>query len=160
MWGGCDVINGDIWWYLWVFGGKLATTWLQSWWNTRYCPSGLLRTREGTRADGWSLVWWSLIGKSRRPWHICCEDLPYSSVGGNRVSSVIIWPSCNFILVWFSWNKQIHQIGSELSARQNIQKEIDGMVSVESLESNEKDQMEICMVGWSVGCIKKGTVKI
>ena len=34
------------------------------------------------------------------------------------------------------------------------------MVSVESLESNEKDQMEICIVGWSVACIKKGTVKI
>ena len=69
-WGGCDVTNGDIWWYLLDLAGKLATAWPRSRWNTGCRPSGSPRPREGTRADGWSSVGWSLVGKSGRPWHI------------------------------------------------------------------------------------------
>ena len=51
--GGCDVTNGDIWWYLLDLAGKLATAWPRFRCKSRHHPSGSLRPREGTRADRW-----------------------------------------------------------------------------------------------------------
>ena len=47
--GGCDITYGDNWWWLQGFGRKLATTWLQSQWDTGYLPKGVTVEQRGDK---------------------------------------------------------------------------------------------------------------
>ena len=54
MRGGCDVTNGDIWWWLWVLAGNWLLLGCNPGGTLGIYPSELPRNREGTRADGWT----------------------------------------------------------------------------------------------------------